>query len=86
MCDKILMNGEDIPMGPEEEKKFTLAYETLGGMGERVLGFAYSKLEGFSFDHQFTNKPEPNFPLNNLSFTGLVSMIDPAKEGVPEAI
>jgi hypothetical protein len=33
-------------------------------MGERVLGFAYRDLEGFSPDHAFTNKPEPNFPVN----------------------
>ena len=38
-------------MAGEEEDAFQLAYETLGGMGERVLGFAYKKLEGYSFDY-----------------------------------
>lgn len=37
------------------------AYETLGAKGERVLGFAYKKMEGTDFDFPFTNKPQPNF-------------------------
>ena len=55
-------------------------------MGERVLGFAFKNMKGFSMDYPFTNKPEPNFPLNDLTFVGLFSMIDPPKEGVPEAV
>ena len=41
-------------MAGEEEKNFQLAYETLGGMGERVLGFAYRRLEGYDFDYKFS--------------------------------
>ncbi len=37
------------------------AYEALGAMGERVLGFAYKNMEGTPMDYAFTNKPEPNF-------------------------
>lgn len=29
---------------------------------------------------------EPNFPLENLCFLGLISMIDPPRPGVPEAV
>lgn len=55
-------------------------------MGERVLGFAYSRLDNYDFDFKFSNKPSPNFPTDGLCFLGLVSMIDPPKEGVVEAI
>ena len=55
-------------------------------MGERVLGFAFKRLHDIPFDYKFTNKPSPNFPLDHMTFCGLVSMIDPPKEGVPEAI
>ena len=37
------------------------AYESLGAMGERVLGFAYREMSELPMDYEFTNKPEPNF-------------------------
>lgn len=57
ICDKIMYNGEDQPLDQEADKNFQLAYETLGSMGERVLGFAYRKLEDYDLDYQFTTKP-----------------------------
>lgn len=58
----------------------------MGGLGERVLGFAYSKLTRFPMDFEFQNKPNHNFPMADYTFLGLISMIDPPKEGVVEAI
>lgn len=78
--------GEEVELDASWEARYTQAYESLGGMGERVLGFAFKNMKGFSMDYPFTNKPEPNFPLNDLTFCGLFSMIDPPKEGVPEAV
>jgi sodium/potassium-transporting ATPase subunit alpha len=37
------------------------AYETLGAMGERLLGFAYREITELPLDYPFTNKPESNF-------------------------
>ena len=39
--------------------------------------------EGFHFS---TDGDEPNFPLENLCFVGLMSMIDPPKATVPNAV
>lgn len=39
----------------------------------------YSK--GFKF-----NTSEINFPINNLAFVGLISMIDPPRAAVPDAV
>lgn len=36
---------------------------------------------GFAFDSD-----DPNFPLDHLRFTGLISMIDPPRAAVPEAV
>ena len=65
-------------MDQQWKDRFNAAYMTLGGMGERVLGFCDFQLpadkfpQGFGFD---TN--DVNFPLEGLRFTGLISMIDP---------
>lgn len=58
----------------------------MGGLGERVLGFCDLRLpvnefpRGFNFDSE-----EVNFPVANLRFLGLMSMIDPPRAAVPEA-
>jgi len=88
-CTSILINGEvvDMPAGSDYITKFNTAYEHLGGLGERVLGFCQSELDsnafpkGFAFDNE-----EVNFPLEGFTFVGLMSMIDPPRAGVPEAV
>ncbi len=85
-CTKILINGEAVPLTDEWKKNYQDTYESLGAMGERVLGFAMRNLDGISMDFAFTNKPEPNFPTDGLTFVGLISLIDPPREGVPEAV
>jgi sodium/potassium-transporting ATPase subunit alpha len=86
-CKKIMVDeGEEIVMDEEWQKKYNEAYESLGAMGERVLGFAYREMKELSLDYQFTNKPEPNFTFDDLTFVGLMSLIDPPREGVPEAV
>jgi len=65
---------------------FNRAYLELGGLGERVLGFCDLRLpvneypRGYPFDSD-----EANFPVSNLRFLGLMSMIDPPRAAVPEA-
>jgi sodium/potassium-transporting ATPase subunit alpha len=86
MCTRISINGEEVPMTAEWQTAYNEAYESLGAMGERVLGFAYRSLDGIPMDFAFTNKPEPNFPTGDLCFVGLMSLIDPPREGVPEAV
>lgn len=66
---------------------FEKAYLELGGMGERVLGFCDYKLDtikfppGFEFDNE-----NINFPIEGLRFVGLISMIDPPRAAVPDAV
>ena len=86
-CTKIMINGEEQEMTEEYKTKFNDAYMELGGMGERVLGFAHSYLDdgefpkGFNFDAE-----EMNFPTEALTFVGLMSMIDPPRAAVPDAV
>lgn len=87
-CKFYMKDGEKVSVTPEWEKGcYTKAYESLGGLGERVLGFAFAELpESFTKDFNFTQKPEPNFPMDDLVFVGLNALIDPPREGVPEAV
>merc|ERR1712117_1000090 len=63
------------------------AYMELGGLGERVLGFCDYMLpadkypNGYPFDAE-----DVNFPLEGLRFVGLMSMIDPPRAAVPDAV
>ncbi|GLC55060.1 hypothetical protein PLESTB_000939400 [Pleodorina starrii] len=86
LSTKILLNGRELPKSPEWEAKFATAYESLGALGERVLGFAYRSLDGLPRDHPWTDQPSPNFPVGELVFAGLFSLIDPPRRGVPEAV
>ncbi|GMT04244.1 hypothetical protein PENTCL1PPCAC_26418 [Pristionchus entomophagus] len=87
MCDTITINGKNRPLNADVKKDFQAAYEALGGYGERVFGFADLELDATQFPDglKFTSDP-PNFPLTNLRFVGLLSMIDPPRPGVPHAV
>lgn len=86
-CKYMCIEGNVVPITPELEAQYTRAYEELGGLGERVLGFAYSELDAtYDKNYKFEQKPTTNFPVDDLVFCGLFSLIDPPREGVPEAV
>ncbi|XP_060053656.1 sodium/potassium-transporting ATPase subunit alpha-4-like isoform X2 [Erinaceus europaeus] len=85
-CSSYLLHGEEHPMDDKMKQDFQNAYEELGGLGERVLGFCFLNLpstfdKGFRFDTE-----NINFPMENLCFVGLMSMIDPPRAAVPSAV
>lgn len=87
-CSTILIQGEEKPLDDEMKEAFNEAYIQLGGLGERVLGFChyYLPAEEFPSDFEFKADDPPNFPLENLCFVGLLSMIDPPRAAVPDAV
>eukprot|EP00096_Caligus_rogercresseyi_P010089 TRINITY_DN355_c0_g3_i2.p1 TRINITY_DN355_c0_g3~~TRINITY_DN355_c0_g3_i2.p1 ORF type:complete len:1001 (+),score=194.53 TRINITY_DN355_c0_g3_i2:94-3096(+) len=86
-CRTILVNGEEKELTDDWRDAFNSAYMELGGLGERVLGFCDFILpadkfpEGYPFDAD-----DANFPLEGLRFVGLMSMIDPPRAAVPDAV
>ncbi|XP_016070203.1 PREDICTED: sodium/potassium-transporting ATPase subunit alpha-4 [Miniopterus natalensis] len=85
-CSSYFLNGQEYPMDNEMKEAFQNAYLELGGLGERVLGFCFLNLpttfsKGFKF-----NVDEINFPMTNLCFAGLMSLIDPPRAAVPDAV
>ncbi|CAN9513764.1 unnamed protein product [Ophioblennius macclurei] len=86
-CSTIMLQGKEQPMDEEMKEAFQNAYMELGGLGERVLGFCHLMLpedqypKGFAFDTD-----DVNFQTDNLCFVGLMSMIDPPRAAVPDAV
>ncbi|KAG9509343.1 Sodium/potassium-transporting ATPase subunit alpha, partial [Fragariocoptes setiger] len=87
MCSTILINGKERRIDDQWRQLFNAAYMDLGGMGERVIGFCDLPLNKRDFPPDFAFDCEHiNFPLNNLRFLGLMSMIDPPRAAVPDAV
>jgi sodium/potassium-transporting ATPase subunit alpha len=86
-CSTIYIGGKEKVLDEEMKEAFNNAYLELGGLGERVLGFCDMMLPsdkyppGFKFDAD-----DPNFPISGLRFVGLMSMIDPPRAAVPDAV
>merc|ERR1712038_995908 len=99
-CGTIVVNGQDIPLNQEWKDKFNEAYMELGGLGERVLGFCDYELPKSQYPSGYPFSPDDaNFPLGEpegksqndqnkqpLRFVGLMSMIDPPRAAVPDAV
>ncbi|XP_035209918.1 sodium/potassium-transporting ATPase subunit alpha-like isoform X1 [Stegodyphus dumicola] len=86
-CATIYINGEEKVMDDEMKEAFNNAYLELGGLGERVIGFCDYVLPADKFPPGYPfDADEQNFPLSGLRFLGLVSMIDPPRAAVPDAV
>jgi len=83
-CSTIYVNGTDLELTDEWTANFQAAYETLGGLGERVLGFC-DKHVSFPPDYVF-DADAADFPMTELRFVGLISLIDPPRPNVPAAV
>ena len=86
-CSTIFINGEEKVLDDDMKDAFNTAYMELGGLGERVLGFCDFMLPLDKYPKGYAyNADEPNFPLFGLRFVGLISMIDPPRAAVPDAV
>ena len=86
-CSTILIDGAETPLNDDWKDKYEKANYRLGSMGERVLGFADLVLPESEFPIGFKfNTDDLNFPLEGLRFVGLMSLIDPPRAGVPDAV
>merc|ERR1712013_263470 len=86
-CTSIIIDGKERPMTQDWKDSFESAYMELGGLGERVLGFCDFMLPEDKYPRGYPFDPdEENFPLEGLRFVGLMSMIDPPRAAVPDAV
>ncbi|KAJ3248993.1 hypothetical protein HDU78_008379 [Chytriomyces hyalinus] len=86
-CATILLNGKAEQITDFHRQQFRDTYERMAKRGERVIAFAQFWLPGKRFPENFRFSLEKNnFPTTGLTFVGLVSLEDPPKSGVREAI
>ncbi|CAF4976196.1 unnamed protein product, partial [Rotaria magnacalcarata] len=86
-CQTIFINNNEYPLDDEWTRKFNDAYMQLGGLGERVLGFCDMRLPLGNFPRGFNFDPDNvNFPLRGLRFLGFITLIDPPRPGVADAV
>ncbi|KAF9280727.1 hypothetical protein BGZ68_007049 [Mortierella alpina] len=87
LCSTILIDGQAIPLTEEHVKAYDETYEMMASKGHRVLAFAQMLLPRDEYpDGHVFDKEKKNYPTTNLCFVALVSLEDPPKHGVREAI
>ncbi|KAJ3308162.1 hypothetical protein HDV04_001716, partial [Boothiomyces sp. JEL0838] len=87
LCSTFHDGTKPVPLTAEHHKMFDETYNFMASKGHRVLAFACLALPGDQYPEDFEFKKDPaNYPKENLTFYGLVSLEDPPKHGVREAI
>lgn len=86
-CSTMKQGDKDVELDAKNRHEIEEILEQLGNYGERVLGFCDYALPPSKFPPGFElNSDPPNFPLTGLRFLGLMSMIDPPRPAVPDAV
>ncbi len=85
LCTKIRVGEKLYDLDSEWEVKFNAAYMGWGGLGERVIGFCEAPISASEYPQGFKDD-DTSFLEKGMIFTGLISMIDPPRPGVPAAV
>ncbi|KAI0823899.1 aminophospholipid-transporting P-type ATPase [Trametes gibbosa] len=86
-CSTYLMNGEEVPITDEFRAKYDEAYDYMASRGHRVIACAQKLLSSDVYAPNFEfSKTDTQYPSSEYCFCGLISLEDPPKHGVREAI
>ncbi|KAI8378065.1 uncharacterized protein BYT42DRAFT_572603 [Radiomyces spectabilis] len=89
LCSTIMIRGDGAvePVNESYRAAFQETYSHMASQGHRVLAFARCFLDGVKYPADFVfDKAKKNYPAGEFTFVGLVSLEDPPKHGVREAI
>ncbi|KAJ3039704.1 hypothetical protein HDV00_011936 [Rhizophlyctis rosea] len=86
-CSTIWKDGKAVPIADVDRQAYADAHADMCARGHRVLAFAMLQLNGQKYpDNWRFDREKKNFPMTDLTFVGLVSLEDPPKHGVREAV
>jgi magnesium-transporting ATPase (P-type) len=91
ICSTYFDKGLERPIDEEFKREWQVAYERFALMGERVFAMAYHTFPACSSNlveakRIYASDSNANVPRVGYVFLGLVSLIDPPKKGVKEAV
>lgn len=78
-------HGDEHAIDQGFRDEFMQAYELFGNNGRRVIAMATRRFTPASADTTFS-ADEGNFPTEDLCFVGMIAIMDPPRDDVPEAI
>jgi sodium/potassium-transporting ATPase subunit alpha len=86
-CTHFLQDNEVWPITDDFKGQYDDAYSYMASRGHRVIGCAQLLLSGDKYPNDFAfEKNGENCPIEGYCFVGLISLEDPPKHGVREAI
>ncbi|KAH9409628.1 Sodium/potassium-transporting ATPase subunit alpha-1 [Tyrophagus putrescentiae] len=87
LCNSILLNGESRDFDAVARRTMGAIFEHLAGKGERVLGFAEMYINNLDSIFEDAGHTKVNLKTaNKFTLLGLMSLIDPARPEVPDAV
>jgi sodium/potassium-transporting ATPase subunit alpha len=84
-CTEFMYSAGTRVIDDDFREEYAAAYERFGSCGERVLGFAFKVIPAVARPEVYTTD-ETACPKDGFTFCGLVSLLDPPRPGVAEAI
>ncbi|KAL1947224.1 hypothetical protein VTO73DRAFT_14185 [Trametes versicolor] len=86
-CSTYLKDGEEVPITDAFKAEYDEAYDYMASRGHRVIACAQKLLPSDVYDPDYEfSKTDTRYPTSEYCFCGLVSLEDPPKHGVREAI
>jgi len=86
-CSSALVAGQERPVDQDYKNAFFYAVNELANLGETVVAVCDARLPPRQFPPGFQFNPhQVNFPITGYRLLGLMSMMDPPKASVPDAI
>ncbi|KAI0657213.1 aminophospholipid-transporting P-type ATPase [Cubamyces menziesii] len=86
-CSTYLHDGKEVPITDDFKAEYDQAYDYMASRGHRVIACAQKLLPSDVYNSSYEfNKTDNKYPSTEYCFCGLVSLEDPPKHGVREAI
>lgn len=83
LCTFYHSQNESLFLSPNAKRLFEELNTQLARRGERIIAYAKLTLMELPLELDYEKK---NFPMSNYTFVGMVSLVDPPRPSIPEAI